>query len=158
MFPWKCTAHEQRRASPLQRGGPLFAEINNKVESCTVCAPPSAVNKSPPAGIQVAFVARSPPFTSSASWRAYQKNSREHEQPSLRSLSLSFSFSRVLYRRDKAVAGLGGEERKRRKGRRNGAPPRCICSAGAFYLGSACSEACGRSLPAVYQGRKQWPR
>ena len=136
-------------------GGPVSPEINNGVESCTICvlwritkAPPRACTRPP---------WPDPPFMSSFAALSKKLSRRECSLP-LPSLSLP----RIIYTRD-CCWSLGGKKKKRKKKERKEEKEREEMGAGAFvppafYLGSACSRACGRSLPAVYEGRKQWPR
>lgn len=139
----------------------MSPEINNGVESCTICvlwrvtkAPPQACTR--PSWPDL-------PFMSSVSLRPYQKNL--HDESALSPLS---SFSPAYYTRERLLLVSGWKKEKekkkeKRKRERKKKKEREEMGAGAFvlpafYLGSACSRACGRSLPAVYEGRKQWPR
>lgn len=137
--------------SVKSRGDPVFREINNEIGSSTVCVL-WRVTKAP-VGIQVASVARSAIYVLRILAGLSKKLARDEL-----SLSLSLSASRV-YRTHKTLSLAFVKRKKKRKKRKK----KEEVEAGAFvlpafYLGSACSQACGRSLPAVYEGRKQWPR
>lgn len=113
---------------------------------------PLASNKSPcghPGGLRGPFRHLRPPHLG-----GLIKKTRERRALSL---SLFICLSRILYTQD-SVVGLREEKEKEEKEKKKEEVEAGAFVLPAFYLGSACSQACGRSLPAVYEGRKQWPR
>lgn len=136
--------------SVKSRGDPVFREINNEIGSSTVCVL-WQVTKAP-VGIQVASVARSAIYVLRILAGLSKKLARDEL-----SLSLFICLSRISYTQD-SVVGLREEKEKEEKEKKKEEVEAGAFVLPAFYLGSACSQACGRSLPAVYEGRKQWPR
>lgn len=136
--------------SVKSRGDPVFREINNEIGSSTVYVL-WRVTKAP-VGIQVASVARSAIYVLRILAGLSKKLARDEL-----SLSLFICLSRISYTQD-SVVGLREEKEKEENEKKKEEVEAGAFVLPAFYLGSACSQACGRSLPAVYEGRKQWPR